>query len=793
MILIKRTGIPCQHLALLAALLGIVLSLLVAASAHAGPSGQPTAVGQYGIIPVPAYLQARPGKFTLTRDTQLLINKQQARDVADYLQALIVPATGFKLEILAAETPQENSISLLITDGFDSPEAYELSVDSRQVIISAASSKGLFYGVQSLRQMLPAEIESAYPFNTVQWQLAGVLIRDQPAYPYRGMHLDVSRHFFSAAFIKRYIDFLALHKMNYFHWHLTDDQGWRIEIKKYPRLTSVGSTRPRTMLSHPYDREPRFYDNTAVSGFYTQQDIREIVEYARRRQVTIVPEIDVPGHTSALLAAYPEYACVKKDFEVKTEFHIFRDVMCPTEASFAFLQDVFAEVAALFPGPYIHIGGDEVIKDQWKTCESCTALMRAEGLENYQQLQSYFVHRVEDIINGLGKKMAGWEEILEGGINPSATITTWLMPGQAINAVKAGHDVIIGASERLYFNQFESLSLDEPMSSSWQPPISLRDVYELEPLPEGLTPAQAKHIIGAQGHVWGNFIKTPAQVENAALPRMSALSEALWSSPDNRAWPNFLLRLERFYQRLDRLGINASRAVYKVSAEHQLMGTDMELRLHVEGAETIIRYTLDGSEPNTHSARYKEPLILKQDTVVRAAGQNPRSGTLYGAFRLSFIKHKALGKKLVFSHPPKTNYKPGPLVTILDGALAHDRIFHPTEWAEFNDGDLDAVIDFASKTRLRYVGFGFDAGQYRRLNRPQGVQVLVSDDAEHWRTVASVNEEEIRLSSPFLGIDFPAVEARYLRVIAKNRRQVYSTRLEKTLPVSIFIDEIIVR
>ncbi len=782
----RRCNLISRYLCICFCLPGLLLADEIAAA--------PTPdLNHYGIIPAPDFIRPKPGYFKIDRNTRLLVNNSEAEEVAAYFQALSLPAMGFKLNIGKSTQPEDHAISLMITTDFESDEAYRLTISPKRVIIRASSAAGLFYGIQSVRQMLPEQIESSYPFNSLEWRLAGVVIKDQPDYPYRGMHLDVSRHFFSKKFIKRYIDFLALHKMNVFHWHLTDDQGWRIEIKKYPRLTTVGSKRPRTMISHPYDREPRYYDEVEVSGFYSQDDIREIVEYASRRQVTIVPEIDVPGHTSALLAAYPEYACVKKNFAVKTEFHIFRDVMCPTEKSFVFLQDVFAEVATLFPGPYIHIGGDEVIKDQWRACESCTRLMQREGLKDYQELQSYFVRRVEEIINSLGKKMAGWEEILEGGIKPSATITSWLFADKGIEAAKAGHDVIIGNSDRLYFNQFESLSLDEPMSSSWQPPISLRDVYELDPMPPGLTESQARHIIGAQGHVWGNFIKTPAQVEYAALPRMSALAEALWSSKNSSSWPRFLSRLDRFYKRLDMLGANASRAVFKVSAEHRLKNSVMELTLRVEGQDHAIRYTLDGSRPDAHSPVYSDPLILQETTTVRAVGQNRATGELYGDFRLTFVRHKALGKKLVFSHAPKSNYLPGPLVTILDGAVAYDRIFHPTEWAEFFDGNLDAIIDFETATQFHRVSFGFDSGQYRRLNLPQGVEIWVSDDRESWQSVAVMTDEEIRQSIPFLTLDFPPIEARYLRVIAVNDKHVFSTRLEKTLPVSIFIDEIIVQ
>ncbi len=748
--------------------------------------------GKYDIIPLPQALAASPGFFHLTADTPLLVNSEAAREVATYFQALIIPATGYKLDIIERSVPEDQAIHLFIAEGAFSSEAYELRIDPERVSILASDRMGLFYGVQTLRQMLPEEIESAYPVNNVQWKMAGVRIKDSPRFHYRGMHLDVSRHFFSKDFIKRYIDLIALHKMNVFHWHLTDDQGWRIEIKKYPRLTSVGSRRERTVIAHPYDRTPRYYDDKPVSGFYTQEDVREIVQYALQRQVVIIPEIDVPGHTSAVLAAYPELACIKKDFKVKTEFHIFRDVICPTGKSFAFLKDVFTEVAGLFPGPYIHIGGDEVMKDQWKACDSCTELMRREGLENYDELQSYFVRRVEKIINDLGKKMAGCDEILEGGINPSATITSWRGREETVKAIRARHDVIVGLSEKLYFNQFESLSFDEPMSSSWQPPISLRNVYEYDPLPEGLSETQKNHVLGAQGHVWGNFIKLPEQVEYAAVPRMTALAEVLWSPNDHLSWPGFLTRLSAFYKRLDVLGVNASRSVYKVSAEHRIRDGALEVELHTEGQGHVIRYTLDGSRPTVHSRLYSGPLMLTEKTMVRAAGQDSRTGALFGDLRMTLIPHKALGKPVSFGHQPKAHYAPGPAVSLLDGLVAYDRIFHPGEWAEFHDGNLDAIIDFEQSTEIQSVSLAFQPGKYRRLYYPEQVKLLVSNDRQTWQAVASVTEAQIKQHRPALRLAFPALETRYLRVLGINNRKVFSTRLEKKIPVSIFVDEIVV-
>ena len=765
--------------------------LLLVPGGNSMAGSQATGSGA-SIIPAPEEIRIFPGNFHLTRDVRLVINENSAKAVALYFQRFLRPATGYNLKIQQAETPQKNAINLVMGNDAGSTEGYSLSVRPDQIIIRAATRKGLFYGLQSLRQMLPPEIETAYPVNNVDWVIRAVDIEDSPKYPYRGMHLDVSRHFFSKDFILRYIDFLALHKMNVFHWHLTDDQGWRIEIKKYPRLTSVGSRRPETVIGHPYDRV-HFYDGKPVEGYYSQEDIREIVKYATDRQITIIPEIDVPGHSSALLAAYPEYGCIKKKYRVKTEFHIFPDVVCPTEKTFHFLKDVFSEVAALFPGPYIDVGGDEVMKEQWKACKSCSNLMKKEGLKNYDELQGYFIRRLDSIIRGLGKKMAGWEEILDGGINSDALITVWLKRKKIKRAIKEGHDVVVGMSDKLYFNQFESLSMDEPMSSSWQPPITLKDVYQYNLIPASLTGKEASHILGAQGHVWTNFITTPAQVEHAILPRMSALSEILWSPDSQRSWPDFLDRIDNFFKRLTVMEANFSKAVYKVSATHILKDNSMVLSLHTEGNAHVIRYTMDGSIPNIHSPVYHDPLVLTRPVTIRAIGENRINGKSYGDFRLTFIPHKALGKKIKFKYKPRAYYKPGPYKTILDGVVAYDQIFHPMEWAEFYNGSMDGVIDFNKSTSFHSVSMGVDAGKYRRLYSPQSVEIMVSDNGRDWRSIGIMDEKTIIRERPFLTISFPETSARYMRIISKNNQKEFNTRLGKTLPVSIFIDEIIVR
>jgi hexosaminidase len=401
------------------------------------------------------------------------------------------------------------------------PEQYALHVDEDSVTIRAATSRGAFYATQSLRQLLPPQIESPTVVESVDWSINAVQIDDMPKYGYRGMHLDVSRHFFPVEFVKCYLDWMALHKLNTFHWHLTDDQGWRIEIKKYPRLTEVGAWRRETVVGHTLSRDARG-DSQSYGGFYTQEEIRDVVAYAASRHITILPEIDMPGHASALLAAYPEFGCRTGEFEVASHFGIFEDVLCPSEKTLAMIADVLEEVADLFPGPFIHIGGDEALMNQWQENAECQAIMRKNNLQNEEQLQSYFVRRVDAIVRKLGKQSIGWDDILDGGLDDKITVIAWRGMEKAAAAARAGHDVILSPGV-FYFDFFQSRSVDEPLAIHGL--STLQDAYTFDMELQELDTGDRNRVLGAQGTLWTEYITTPEKAEYVRAGRTDLESE----------------------------------------------------------------------------------------------------------------------------------------------------------------------------------------------------------------------------------------------------------------------------
>jgi hexosaminidase len=430
---------------------------------------------------------------------------------------------------------------------------------------------GVFRGLQTLRQLMPVEVEDRFralaPWGgastlgarpasaTAALRIPAVDISDAPRFPYRGMHLDVGRHFFPVEFVKKYIDLLALYRMNTFHWHLTEDQGWRIEIRRYPRLTEVGSCRAETILEKNFD--PFVGDGMPYCGFYTQAEIREVVAYARERHILVIPEIEMPGHSVAALAAYPELACTEGPFEVHTRWGVTPDIYCPKEETFEFLQAVLEEVMQLFPSPYIHIGGDEAPKERWEESPVAQEVIRREGLADEHELQSWFVQRIERFLNANGRRLIGWDEILEGGLAPNATVMSWRGMEGGIDAARQGHDVIMTPVSHVYFDYYQAEPDGEPLAICCFTP--LEKVYGFEPVPGELAADEAPHVLGAQGNVWTEYMTTPEHVEYMALPRMLALSEVVWSPRDLRDWESFRVRLEAQLPRLDALDVNYRR------------------------------------------------------------------------------------------------------------------------------------------------------------------------------------------------------------------------------------------
>ena len=506
------------------------------------------------VIPQPVQMEVGRGGFDLDADTRIMLSNPTNLEVQQLTESWARPiraTSGFNL--LLVDTPDDapsNMITLRLSQDAPHPaEGYRLNVTSDAVTVEAKTPAGLFYGLQTLTQLLFGD-------HTSGWSVPVVQIVDAPRFAYRGMHLDVGRHFFPVAFIKKYIDLLAMYKMNKFHWHLTDDQGWRIEIKKYPKLTEIGAYRQETVMGKNFERFDRPYigDEKPHGGFYTQEEVREVVAYARARYIDVIPEIEMPGHATAALAAYPEFACTDGPFDVPTTWGIFEDVFCPKEETFQFLEDVLTEVIALFPSQYIHIGGDEVPKVRWQESEVAQEVISREGLADEDELQSYFIKRIESFLQAQGRRLIGWDEILEGGLAPDATVMSWRGMEGGIEAARQGHDVIMTPTSHTYFDYYQGDPVQEPLAIRGLTP--LEKVYGFEPVPETLSAEDAAHILGAQGNVWTEYMATTDHVEYMVFPRMLALAEVVWSPQELRNWEDFVQRLPDHLRYLDALGVN---------------------------------------------------------------------------------------------------------------------------------------------------------------------------------------------------------------------------------------------
>ncbi len=504
---------------------------------------------QVSIIPEPNDLELGNGNYLLDASDMIVFQEDQLKSLGDYLRDKISSLVGINVKIAQKNTSEKGIVLSIDQSISDNEEAYKLEISDELVKITGASKSGVMYGIQSLLQIIfPAN----YQDNAVV--LPALTINDAPAFKWRGMHLDVCRHFFSVAFIKHMLDMMAMHKLNTFHWHLTDDQGWRIEIKKYPKLTEISSVRKETMVGH-YVEENQVFDGTPYGGYYTQEQIKEVVDYAAKLCITVVPEIEMPGHAVAALAAYPELSCTGGPFDVYTKWGVSKDVFCAgKEETFTFLQNVIDEVVDLFPGPYIHVGGDECPKDRWKECPLCQKRMKDNGLKDELELQSYFIKRMEKYIASKGKKLIGWDEILEGGLPEEATVMSWRGYEGGVEAAHSGHDVVMTPGEYCYFDHYQSTPDDEPLAFGGL--TTLSKVYEFKPIPPSLEKKSRNHILGAQANVWTEYIKTDDKVEYMVFPRLCAMAEVLWSNDSTRNYDDFLKRLNVHLQRLDVEGVN---------------------------------------------------------------------------------------------------------------------------------------------------------------------------------------------------------------------------------------------
>ena len=717
------------------------------------------------IVPYPNQVAVKRGTFEV---------KNQAIACDEALDEKTQRAIGAFATQLATISGGENPLSAEGTIRFvlaaeEPAEGYTLEVGKQGIEVRASQFAGFLYAMQSLKQLLPPAIYGTEPAPEAQWEVPCVKIVDAPRFAYRGMHLDVARHFFPIEEVKRYLDMMALHKMNRFHWHLTDDQGWRIEIKKYPRLTEVGSVRKQTCIGLDWTK----FDGVPYGGYYTQEQIREVGKYAEERGITIVPEIDLPGHMIAALTAFPELGCTGGPYEVWGRWGIADEVLCAgNEQVYTFLENVLAEVIELFPSEVIHIGGDECPKKRWEKCPRCQAKIRELGLtdkdgfkaEHY--LQAYITERIGKFVASKGRRILGWDEILEGKAPQDAIIMSWQGSKGGIAAAKLGHDVVMTPNSHFYFDYCQSLDRNaEPISIGGYLPVE--QVYSFDPYDQ-LSEEQQKHILGVQANLWTEYIQTVDHLHYMLLPRMSALSEVQWCQPEVRNWERFLgqFRMDDIYTVM---GFNFAKHIYEISDNLSADTQQGEVLVALSTAGNApIYYTLDGSEPTTASARYTEPIAIRESCTLQAIADH-KNLSKRPTYTKTFTLHKAVACPVTLNQPANRKYLFACPTSFVDGHHG-TRMYKDRSWVGFMDNEMDLTLDMKGRGDYSSVMVESLVEKVRWIFPPRTIEVLLSDDGEHFTSVATLNVPEETPDTEngikHYTVEFPATSARYLRIVA---------------------------
>jgi hexosaminidase len=740
----------------------------------------------YDIIPNPAKLEKQEGSFRIDAGTRIAVPPgDDWNNAAVFFKNLLSKSTGFNPEI-NQNTDNKNVIRIVQNEQIANPEGYALNITPDLITIDAKTAAGAFYAFQTLRQMLPVEVESNQKISDKAWIIPCANVEDAPRFGYRGMMLDVARHFFTVDEVKQFIDLIAMHKMNRFHWHLTDDQGWRIEIKKYPKLTEVGAWRNETLIGH-YSARPRKFDTVRYGGFYTQEEIRDVVKYAQDRFIETVPEVDLPGHMSALLTAYPEYGCTGGPYKVKGDWGVFDDLLMPSEATFTLLDNIFAEVIELFPGKYIHIGGDEAVKNQWKKSPEVQAFIRKNKLKDEEEVQTYFTTRVAEFIRSKGREVIGWDEILEGGDLPTSTIImSWRGVEGGIHAAKHGNQAIMTPTSYLYFDYYQSKNVNEPLAIGGH--LTLEKVYSYEPIPSELTPEQAKLIMGVQGNLWTEYIGEYEKVLYMTLPRACALSEIQWMPANTRNYEEFVGRLTRMLKRFDAMGINYGKHVFEVKVSIETKLGENILTLTCSDAGSEIRYTVDGSTPSVQSELYKTPVSIKQNCTFKA--QTFKDGLPSGSiYDQTFVMHKAVGTSVNLSPNPSKAYNPGSSGALVNGIEGNVK-YNDNQWFGFAGSDVTAIIDFGNMQEITSVSTNFLQLPDAWIYAPKTVTVSISSDGNAFEQVSEAKPDETEgIVTVKIALQ---TQARYLKIEALNLGLIPADKPGQGHKAWTFIDEIIV-
>lgn len=771
------------------------------------------------IVPAPAAVTIGKGNFTLSATTALVVKNGADDKAADFLNNEIKKRFGFILKKAKKATTnfiQLNTLQSLLPG---KEGAYTLTATAKTITINGQTTSGTFSGVQTLLQLINHKPQ----ITNNKLSIPQLSISDEPRFAYRGMHLDVARHFFPVSFVKKYIDYLAAYKFNTFHWHLTDDQGWRIEIKKYPKLTSIGGWRNGTIIG----RYPgKGNDGIYYGGFYTQEEIKDVVQYAADRNITVIPEIEMPGHASAAVAAYPQLSCFPdedtkvppgctwsgstKGKQVQQTWGVFEDVFAPTDYTFTFLQNVLDEVIQLFPSQYIHIGGDECPKEAWKRSAFCQQLIKDNNLKDEHGLQSYFINHIEKYLNSKGRNIIGWDEILEGGLAPNATVMSWRGESGGIEAAKQKHKVIMTPGKPVYFDHSQSKNEDSVTIGGYN---SLEAVYAYEPVPKELNDEQAKYVLGAQANMWTEYMAYPSKVEYMLFPRMAALSEVLWTAKEKRNWKDFEKRLPVIFERLDKEKINYSKAYYDLKATviptEDFNGVLWKVETKKTGMRLVVSppgiFIPQNGWSKDDSLKIAER--VKKNGVAKFEYKEPIRITEFGTYAVDnfvsnirveqkFSFNKATGKKITLVTEPSKSYPGDGAFTLVNGVQNEKGLARSSEFLGFLGKDMDVLIDLRTEQEVNKISLHVLDQKGSWIYLPKEVEVVHLPNTDYMHEdVKKLPHEIIKVNADIqTGNNKIIIEGkyncRYIRVIAKNYGIIPSGNPGAGNPAWLFVDEI---
>ena len=745
----------------------------------------------YEIIPKPLDVNCKGDASFLLKDGVAVIypeNNQKMQDNAEFLVDYVEKQTGVKLTSHAG-MPVDGAICLTLDLSDDNAEAYKLIVNDKRVCISGASEAGVFYGIQTLRKSLPVA-------QDINVNLSAVEIYDKPRFAYRGAMLDVARHFYTVDEVKTFIDMLALHNINRFHWHLTDDQGWRIEIKKYPKLMSVASERKETVVGRWYSG---IYDGKPYGGYYTQDELRDVIDYAAKRHITIIPEVDLPGHMQAALTAYPELGCIGGPYEVRTIWGVSQDVLCVgNDFTLQFVKDVLSEVADIFPSEYIHIGGDECPKVRWEKCPKCQERIKSLGLKSdakhtkEQRLQSYMIQEAAKYLKEKGKRIIGWTEILEGGLVPDATLMSWIGESGGIEAAHQHHDVIMTPNTYLYFDYYQSKKVeDEPLAIGGYLPIE--KTYNYEPMPKELTKEEQQYIKGVQANLWTEYIPVFSQVQYMVLPRLGAAAEVQWTDPSKKDYKDFLRRVPHLVAVYDCYGWNYATHVYDVNVDMKADTVNHVLNVQLSTmADDPIYYTLDGQDPTEKSLKYTKPFTIDQSVVLKTMAVHPDRTSKISVDTIRF--NKATLKPVVLLQPNEFRFSPDGPVVLVDGRNGNHS-FDTGAWLAVAGNDLEAVINMQAETILSSASVHVYVRKDAWLFDARGFSVSVSSDNKNYKEVASQEYKQMQESDSDGIIEhelsFDPCKATYVKIKVISEKSMPDWHWDAGKAPFLLVDEII--